>query len=166
MDWERKTSSRAIPLTACSMGSVTSCSTSVAERPGASVWTTTCGGANSGNTSSFECRVAYKPPTKSSTARTTTTTRLRIDHATMACSMSVVVQVALGLEFLRQQHLGLAVNHRLFGLDSGGQHPPISFPAQDADLASLEATGANPDVDQGSPHVEQERGARHGNRFL
>ncbi len=48
---ERTASMPVAPLIACSIGSVTSCSTCSATRPGASVCTMACGGTNSGNTS-------------------------------------------------------------------------------------------------------------------
>ena len=51
IDSDRIDSRLPAPLTAASIGPVTSASTSSGESPGASVWMTTWGGANSGKTS-------------------------------------------------------------------------------------------------------------------
>ena len=56
-DEERTFSTPGVPLTALSMGKVMSDSVSSGARPGDSVWMTTCGGANSGNTSTGMCNV-------------------------------------------------------------------------------------------------------------
>src|SRR5688572_33354951 len=50
-DLERMTSNPGVPLRACSSGTVINSSTAAAERPTERVWTSTLGGANSGNTS-------------------------------------------------------------------------------------------------------------------
>src|SRR5262249_56917189 len=121
IDCERRTSRRGTPPTAVSSGRVTSCSTSAGDSPGASVWTTTCGGVNSGKTSSRAWPLAYRPAPRSRTARAMTTTQLRIDHSTRAWSMSVVVHVAP--ELLGEQDLGLAVDYGLPRRHAGGQHP-------------------------------------------
>ena len=52
IDCERTAAIPWTPLIASSIGLVTSTSTCSGESPGASVWIETCGGANSGNTSS------------------------------------------------------------------------------------------------------------------
>ena len=52
-EFERISSRPGIPASDCSSGMVTSDSTSVADRPKAGVWTSTRGGANSGNTSTW-----------------------------------------------------------------------------------------------------------------
>ena len=57
----RSAASWGVPLSADSIGRVTSSSTCSAESPGASVWMTTIGGANSGNTSSFVCAATKMP---------------------------------------------------------------------------------------------------------
>jgi hypothetical protein len=51
MDCDRTAAMPSTPLIASSSGLVTSTSTCSGERPGASVWIETCGGANSGKTS-------------------------------------------------------------------------------------------------------------------
>src|SRR5688572_31963572 len=53
-DFDRRTSRLGIPNRACSIGMVTSASTSVVERPTQIVCTSTFGGANSGKTSRSE----------------------------------------------------------------------------------------------------------------
>jgi len=61
IDCERIASRAPTPFIARSTGVVTSASTSSGDNPGASVMTTTCGGANSGNTSSFAWNAAKTP---------------------------------------------------------------------------------------------------------
>src|SRR5262245_42824670 len=125
-DLERSTSSRGMPLTAYSMGSVTSCSISLGDRPGASVWMTTCGGANSGKTSRRARRAALTPSSSNSTARASTTTRLWIDQLTTAWSMLIVVAGAP--ELLGQQHLRPADDNLVAVvqvLRVGGEDPAV-----------------------------------------
>ncbi len=64
MDSERMVASPCAPLTAFSIGLVTSCSTCWAVKPGASVWMSTVEGTKSGNTSSGALRVAHSPSTR------------------------------------------------------------------------------------------------------
>lgn len=54
-DFERMTSRSGTPFRASSRGTVTSSSTSAGDRPSAAVCTSTCGGANSGKTSTGAC---------------------------------------------------------------------------------------------------------------
>ena len=61
MDWERTTATPVVPVIACSIGVVTRTSTCSGARPDASVWISTCGGANSGNTS-YRVRLATTTP--------------------------------------------------------------------------------------------------------
>ena len=56
-----------MPCSDTSSGWVTSNSMSRAEKPGASVWTCTCGGANSGKTSTGIARIATSEPPAIST---------------------------------------------------------------------------------------------------
>ncbi len=67
MDSERRVASPAEPLTAFSIGRVTSSSTCCGAKPGASVCTSTCVGTNSGNTSSGT-RMASRQPRRNATA--------------------------------------------------------------------------------------------------
>ena len=64
------------PLTAVSMGKVTSLSTSSGAIPSASVITTTVGALRSGNTSTSEWRVEYSPATRQMNAITRTASLL------------------------------------------------------------------------------------------
>ena len=64
-----------MPLSACSIGTVTSCSTSAADRPRHSVCTSTRGGANSGKTSTGRFRNWATPKNIISEAPTTTRKR-------------------------------------------------------------------------------------------
>src|SRR5437660_9551071 len=125
MDRERSKSRPARPLTACSMGKVTSCSTSLGERPGHSVWTVTCGGANSGKTSSLAREAATAPATINRTAKTTTTTRLRSDQSTSAWSMLVV---RVGAEFRGQQVHGTLGHDRIAVNQGAGDDARFSLP--------------------------------------
>jgi len=77
---ERTLSTPGVPLTALSMGNVISASTSSGASPGDSVCTTTCGGANSGNTSTGMRIVVYVDATKNTTSPTTTSIRFFSDH--------------------------------------------------------------------------------------
>lgn len=67
----------ATPWTARSMGVVTRVLTSIADNPGASVWISTRGGANSWKTSTCAELAARHPTTRYATAPTTTTNRRR-----------------------------------------------------------------------------------------
>ena len=83
-DSERIASSQATPLSrSCSRGTVMSCSTSAADSPSASVWTSTVGGVNSGSTSTGMSRSCVAPSTSRAAANTTTTPRDRRLHPTI-----------------------------------------------------------------------------------
>ena len=71
-----------VPLSAFSSGTVTRLSTSVVERPGASVCTSTSGGANSGKTSQATSGIRRTPTIARAAARATTRTRCRSDART------------------------------------------------------------------------------------
>ena len=60
-DLDRSSLSFGIPWSCCSMGTVISSSTSSVELPRAIVWISTCGGANSGNTSTFADGISDAP---------------------------------------------------------------------------------------------------------
>ena len=72
MDSERIVAMPGPPMTAASIGRVMICSTCSGASPGASVWIVTCGGTNSGNTSSGAC-IARKTPAKSQTTESSAT---------------------------------------------------------------------------------------------
>ncbi len=61
MDWERIAARPLTPAMAPSIGRVTRTSTCSGEKPGASVWMETWGGANSGNTSSGAPATTLRP---------------------------------------------------------------------------------------------------------
>src|SRR5919202_6831444 len=70
-DLERSASRPGSPLSACSIGTVISSSTSLEEFPSAIVWISTRGGANSGKTSTFALGIRAIPKTISATAAKT-----------------------------------------------------------------------------------------------
>jgi hypothetical protein len=61
VDWERMTSRLGVPRSVSSIGAVMSSSTSIAVMPMPSVWISTSGGANSGNTSTGILRSSLAP---------------------------------------------------------------------------------------------------------
>ena len=69
---ERSWSSPGMPFMASSSGTVTSDSTSEVDSPRLSVWISTCGGANSGKTSTALDRIVAAPKAISATAAATT----------------------------------------------------------------------------------------------
>ena len=77
-DSERSTVTPFVPFSrSASSGTVTSCSTSSAERPSASVWTSTYGGVNSGRTSTGASRSCRMPTARMPAATATTSSRNR-----------------------------------------------------------------------------------------
>ena len=81
-DFERIVFSPGVPFSAFSSGTLTRLSTSSVESPGASVWISTSGGANSGKTSSGACRAVRTPTTISTTDSASTSTRSRSEVET------------------------------------------------------------------------------------
>ena len=79
---DRSVFSSLTPFSAFSTGTVTRLSTSAVDRPGASVWISTSGGANSGKTSRGVCVAVRTPTMRSRTARAAATTRRRRAAAT------------------------------------------------------------------------------------
>ena len=88
-DFERSVRRSGTPFIAFSSGTVTRLSTSPVERPGASVWISTSGGANSGNTSSGVFCAARDPATMRTSASATTTSRRRRERSTSQRIMGV-----------------------------------------------------------------------------
>ena len=76
-DFERSSSTPSIPWSCSSIGTVISSSTSVEELPSAIVWISTCGGANSGNTSTFAFGICVMPNTIIAAAANSTSHRNR-----------------------------------------------------------------------------------------
>ncbi|MDQ0820933.1 hypothetical protein QFZ69_001812 [Arthrobacter sp. V1I7] len=75
-DFDRISSSHATPLRrSASIGEVMSCSISTADRPKASVWISTCAGANSGMVSTAMCGTLTTPRAMSPAARASTRMR-------------------------------------------------------------------------------------------
>ncbi len=81
-DFDRKVFNPCVPFSAFSSGTLMSASTSSVDSPGASVWISTRGGANSGNTSRGAFLAFSMPTTISTTDRASTSTRSRSDVAT------------------------------------------------------------------------------------
>jgi hypothetical protein len=80
-------SSPSTPASACSSGTVTSDSTSAAESPSVIVWTSTFGGANSGNTSTGMLRICPSPKNISPAAAAVMMNRYRRLVAMISRSM-------------------------------------------------------------------------------
>src|SRR5271163_3349459 len=78
-DLERIVFSQGVPLSAFSSGMLIRLSTSSVDKPGASVWISTSGGANSGKTSSGVVSSVRTPNTISTTQAAKTITRNRSD---------------------------------------------------------------------------------------
>ena len=74
-DFDRMAERPSIPLSWSSRGTVMSSSTSLEEFPSAMVWISTCGGANSGKTSTFVCGRSTIPSAMTATAANTTSHR-------------------------------------------------------------------------------------------
>ncbi len=78
-DFDRSTVRPGTPFMAASSGTLMSASTSELDSPGASVWISTSGGANSGKTSNGASLVLRTPTTSRITASATTGSRSRSD---------------------------------------------------------------------------------------
>src|SRR5689334_18638367 len=114
---------------------------------------TTCGGVNSGKTSSAARWVAWNPAPSSTAARTATTNRCRTDQPTTAWSTSVVLR--FGPELLREQQLRVPRHDVLTGLHARGNDGPISLPTEQNDFPSLVPIGGGPHIDEQPPLVSQ-----------
>ncbi len=83
-DSERMSSRKATPFSrSCSSGTVISCSTSLADRPSASVWISTVAGVKSGRTSTGMSRSCETPTIITAAAAATTISRNRTDEPTI-----------------------------------------------------------------------------------
>ena len=118
-------------MSAASSGTVTSASTSVVESPGASVWTSTSGGANSGNTSSGVVRSVRHETTTAITASATTMIRCRSDSETSQAIMSVTRP-----EFRAEQLRGAGGHDFRARLDTAGDDDEVAGVPGDLDAAS------------------------------
>ena len=76
-DFDRRSVRPSMPPSWSSIGTVISCSTSLEELPSATVWISTCGGANSGKTSTLVSGICTKPRASMAVARKSTSQRKR-----------------------------------------------------------------------------------------
>src|SRR5262249_55030317 len=137
-DRDRMSSMPSMPLSASSIGTVTSASTSAADRPRHSVCTSTRGGANSGNTSTGTSRNRAIPKAISSEAATTTTNRSR----RLVAMIRRIMGTARRSRSLARAELGAVEHRRAYrdnrragGRSAGHDHgPPVEYP--DVDLLS------------------------------
>ena len=88
-DFDRIVFSPIVPLSAFSSGTLIRLSTSSVESPGASVWISTNGGANSGKTSSGAFRAVRTPTIISTIDSASTSTRSRSEVETSQFIMAV-----------------------------------------------------------------------------
>ena len=97
-DFERIVFSQGVPLRAFSSGMLIRLSTSSVDRPGASVWISTSGGANSGKTSSGVVCSVRMPKTMSRIDSASTTTRSRNEVETSQVMLPLFREAELGAE--------------------------------------------------------------------
>src|SRR5688572_33257097 len=102
-DFERISARPGRPLSASSMGTVTKDSTSAVELPRAMVWISTCGGANSGKTSTFDSGILARANAMNVAARKMTIQRKWRLRATIQ-RMSVGPELELGTVNLWNAH--------------------------------------------------------------
>src|SRR6266513_3055769 len=121
LEVERMAAMLSAPASRPSSGRVTSASTWVASSPGASVCTSTCGGAKSGNTSSR----ALTPNSAISSESAVTIFGCAIEPRTLAASMGSVVLFFRGREaadpLQRPQDAGALHHDGVGGLESAHQ---------------------------------------------
>src|SRR5258707_13963404 len=114
LELERIAATFSAPASRPSSGRVTSASTWAASSPGASVCTSTCGGAKSGNTSSCAFRSALAPNSAINSESAVTIFGCAIEPQTQGTSMASVVLCFCGREganpLERPQH-ACAVDH-------------------------------------------------------
>src|SRR6266513_6209870 len=125
LEVERMAARPSAPASRPSSGRVTSASTWVASSPGASVCTSTCGGAKSGNTSSRAFRSALTPNSAISSESAVTIFGCAIEPRTLAASMGSVVLFFRGREAAdplpRPQNTGPLHHDRVGGVESAHQ---------------------------------------------
>src|SRR5215208_1983169 len=146
-DFERSSSRPGRPLSCSSIGTVINSSTSSEELPSAIVWTSTRGGANSGNTSTFALGIWATPKAMIAVAPKSTSQRNRKLRETIQriTTGSAVRSLARDLEF-RAIHLGGPDGHDpgTWRRAAREQHP-VTLDADDLHLV---------------PHVLQELATR------
>src|SRR4051794_26687815 len=111
-DSERTTSTPGTPFSASSSGTVTSSSTSEADRPRQAVWSSTRVGANSGKTSTFSFLSSWKPKKMRAAAAATTRKRNLRLVATIQRMVPAAALVLLDPVLDAQQLLGADGHHR------------------------------------------------------
>src|SRR5205823_11608568 len=157
------------PASRPSSGRVTSASTWVASSPGASVCTSTCGGAKSGNTSSRAFRSALTPNSAISSESAVTIFGCAIEPRTLAASMGSVVLFFRGREgadpLQRPQDAGALHHDGVGGVESAHQ-PAVAHGREQLHrgcLVLLLAAGVPADVTVhvGTALAVQQRHRRH-----
>src|SRR4051812_9107035 len=129
-DFERRVFSQDVPLSAFSSGTLIRLSTSSVESPGASVWISTSGGANSGKTSSGAFRAAWTPTMIRTTERARTRIRAR-------SAVAMIQDTSLAPAELGAEQLHRAGGHDLGALGrSGGERREVADDALDPDSAA------------------------------
>src|SRR5438445_6331863 len=111
-DFDRMRSRFAVPLSACSRGTVIRPSTSEAVRPTARVWISTRGGANSGKTSTGVWNSLATPKNRSPPAAATSRKRnLRLERTIQRIMAQVAFHSLFELGDLDTQQLGRPDGH-------------------------------------------------------
>jgi hypothetical protein len=132
-DLDRIVSSPGRPLSDSSMGTVTRDSTSAVELPSAMVWISTCGGANSGKTSTFDSGILESEKAMNVAARKMTIQRKWRLRATIQ-RISVGPELELGAVDLRDTH-----GHHLGAVRrSVGQVDHVAVHLGDRDVLTVE----------------------------
>src|SRR3984957_1402991 len=133
LEVERTAATVSAPASRSSSGRVTSDSTWVASRPGASACTSTCGGAKSGNTSSRALRSAPAPRSAMRSESAVTIFGCARDPRTMAASMWLVVVLfgrrAVADSLQCPQPPGALRDDRI-GVPESGDQPCLAHPCQ------------------------------------
>ena len=112
-DFDRIVLSPIVPLSAFSSGTLIRLSTSSVDSPGASVWISIKGGANSGNTSSGAFRARWMPTIISTIDSASTSTRSRSDVETIQFIMGRFAPVRVSGQW---SVIGVGVGHGADGI--------------------------------------------------
>src|SRR5918997_6490553 len=132
-DLERISSSPGIPFSSSSRGTVISSSTCSEELPIAIVWISTCGGANSGKTSTSALRVSPMPKTISAAAAKITSHRNRKLDPTIQRISNPYLSMC-DLELGAVHHSGPDRHNLRTGGWAVGEHDAITHHVVDNDL--------------------------------
>src|SRR5688572_3254992 len=131
-DFERISARPGRPLSASSMGTVTKDSTSAVELPRAMVWISTCGGANSGKTSTFDSGILASEKAMNVAARKMTIQRKWRLRATIQ-RISVRPELELGAVDLWNSH----GHHRGAVRRSVGEVDHVAVDVLDRDVLAM-----------------------------